>query len=72
MTNWGIAETDLLWEKASIIVKTTNLKSIKSDLNIKSNNQSFEFESKSDEDILYGTLETSVFDYKSLVNYNKI
>ena len=68
----GIDETDLLWEKASIIVKTTNLKSMKSDLNIKLNNQSFEFESKSDEDTLYGTLETSVFDYKSLVNSDKI
>ena len=68
----GIDETDLLWEKASIIVKTTNLKSIKSDLNIKLNNQSLEFESKSDEDTLYGTLETSVFDYKSLVNSDKI
>ena len=68
----GIDETDLLWEKTSIIVKTTNLKSIKSDLNIKLNNQSLEFESKSDEDTLYGTLETSVFDYKSLVNSDKI
>ncbi|WP_395077764.1 cell envelope integrity protein CreD [Flavobacterium sp.] len=68
----GIAETDMLWDKASIIVKTTNLKSIKSDLNIKLNNQSLEFESKSDEDTTYGTLETSIFDYKSLVNSEKI
>ena len=68
----GIPETDLLWNKASIIVKTTNLKSIKSDLNIKLNNQSLEFESKADEDTTYGTLETSAFDYKSLVNAEKI
>lgn len=64
----NISEANVLWEKASIIVKTTNLKSIKSDLNIKLNNQSLEFESKSDEDTLYGTLESSIFNYKSLVN----
>ena len=68
----GILETNVLWEKASIIVKTTNLKSIKSELNIKLNSQNFEFESKSDEDSVYGTLETNLFDYKLLVNSNKI
>ena len=68
----GIIETDVLWEKASIIVKTTNLKSIKSELNIKLNSQNFEFESKSDEDSVYGTLETNLFNYKLLVNSNKI
>ncbi|WP_310556555.1 cell envelope integrity protein CreD [Flavobacterium sp.] len=68
----GIPETDLLWDKATIMVKTTNLKSIKSDLNIKLNKQSLEFESKSDDDSNYGTLETSIFDYKALVNSDKI
>lgn len=62
----GIKEEDLLWDKAALVVKTTNLKSIKSDLNIKLNNQTFTFESKDEEDNFYGTLETGVFDYKTL------
>lgn len=68
----GIQETDLLWNKATIIVKTTNLKSIKSDLNIKLNNQNLQFESKSDDDTIYGTLETSLFDYNAIVKTGKI
>ncbi len=69
----GINEEDLLWDKASIVVKTTNLKSIKSDLKIKLNNQAFSFESKpEDEDAIYGTLVTNQFNYKTLVNNGKI
>lgn len=68
----SIAPEDMLWDKASIIVKTTNLKSIKSDLNIKLNNQKLSFESKSDEDTIYGTLETNSFDYKALSSNDKI
>ena len=68
----GIATEDMLWDKASIIVKTTNLKSIKSDLNIKLNNQKLSFESKSDEDTIYGTLETNSFNYKALTSSDKI
>ncbi len=69
----GIATEDLLWDKATIIVKTTNLKSIKSDLNIKLNNQNLNFESKPEEtETFYGTLETNQFDYKTLVNNGKI
>ncbi|WP_300565698.1 cell envelope integrity protein CreD [Flavobacterium sp.] len=69
----GINEADLLWDKATIIVKTTNLKSIKSDLNIKLNNQNLNFESKPEEtETFYGTLETSQFDYKTLASNGKI
>ncbi|MGH2664329.1 cell envelope integrity protein CreD [Flavobacterium sp.] len=68
----GIKEEDLLWDKASIIVKTTNLKSIKSDLNIRLNNQKLDFESKPEEDNFYGTLETSTFNYKVLANKETI
>ena len=68
-----IKEADLLWDKAQIIVKTTNLKSIKSDLKIKLNNQTFAFESKpEEEDTFYGTLITSQFNYKTLLNNSKI
>ncbi|CAM3670553.1 cell envelope integrity protein CreD [Flavobacterium saliperosum] len=68
----GIKEADLLWDKAALVVKTTNLKSIKSDLNIKLNNQTFTFESKEEEDNFYGTLETGAFDYKTLAANNKL
>lgn len=68
----GIKEEDLLWDKAALVVKTTNLKSIKSDLNIKLNNQTFTFESKAEEDNFYGTLETNRFDYKTLASNNKL
>jgi inner membrane protein len=62
----GIKAEDLLWDQASIVVKTTNLKSIKSDLNISLNNQKLNFESKSEEDTFYGTLESDKFDYNDL------
>lgn len=68
----GIKDEDLLWEKATIIVKTTNLKSIKSDLNIKLNNEKLNFESKPEEDKFYGTLETNVFNYKTLATNERI
>lgn len=68
----GIKEEDVLWDKAAIIVKTTNLKSIKSDLKIKINNQLLAFESKPEEDNFYGTLETSSFDYKTITSNNSI
>lgn len=63
---------DLLWNSASIVVKTTNLKSIKSDLNINLNNQKLNFESKSEEDTIYGTLESNTFDYQTLAKTDAI
>ena len=68
----GIKEEDVYWEKASIIVKTTNLKSIKSDLKIKLNNQLQIFESKPEEDSYYGTLETNNFNCKTITATDKI
>jgi inner membrane protein len=68
----GIKPEDIIWDKATIIVKTTNLKSIKSDLKIKLNNQMFDFESKTDEDTQYGTLETTNFNHKLLEANAKI
>ncbi len=63
----GIKPEDIVWEKTVIVVKTTNLKSIKSDLKIKLNEQILSFESKpSDENDMYGTLESDFFDYKLL------
>lgn len=68
----GVSDEDLLWDKAALVVKTTNLKSIKSDLNIKLNNQTFTFESKDEDDNFYGTLETGLFNYKTLIADSKL
>ncbi len=63
----GIKPEDIIWGKTVIVVKTTNLKSIKSDLKIKLNEQTLSFESKpSEENDIYGTLESDFFDYKLL------
>lgn len=58
----GIKKENIIWEKATVIIKTTNLKSIKSDLKINVNGSNYNMESKTDEgDNFYGTLETNTF-----------
>ena len=58
----GIKKENVVWDKASVIIKTTNLKSIKSDLKINVNGSNYSMESKTDEgDNVFGTLETSKF-----------
>ena len=68
-----IKPEDIIWEKAVIVVKTTNLKSIKSDLRIKLNDQLLSFESKpAEKNDIYGTLETDFFDYKQLAKKDNL
>lgn len=59
-----IADEDIIWNEATIILKSTNLKGIKSDVKIKLNNQSYPLEATySDNDTKYmGTLESSFID----------
>jgi inner membrane protein len=71
-TKLGITEENIQWNKASIIVKTTNLKSIKSELKIKLNNQEFSFETQNNDKSNYSILATENFDYKALVANEKI
>lgn len=63
---------NILWEKASILIKTTNLKSIKSDLKIKLNENMLSLEAKSDDDDSFDTLETANFTFnpKEKVNFD--
>ncbi|TDP59352.1 cell envelope integrity protein CreD [Flavobacterium dankookense] len=68
----NIAPENILWDKASIIVKTTNLKSIKSELKVELNNQKLSFEPQNNDKTDYSLLSTSVFDYKNLANNDKI
>jgi inner membrane protein len=68
-----INPNDVIWDKATIIVKTTNLKSIKSDLNIKLNNHSFGFESKQDENTnIANPTNTEIIDSPSDVFYGTL
>lgn len=68
----NIAPENILWDKASIIVKTTNLKSIKSELKVELNSQKLSFEPQNNDKTDYSLLSTSVFDYKSLATNDKI
>lgn len=68
----GIKPEDMVWESASIVVKTTNMKSIKSELKMQLNQQTLRFEPKSEEDEFYGTLETDPFNYAKLTQNNTL
>jgi inner membrane protein len=68
----NIPEESVQWDKAAIIVKTTNLKSIKSELKIQLNNEKLTFEPQPDEKSSYSVLATTIFDYKTLAVNNQI
>lgn len=68
----NISPENILWDKASIIVKTTNLKSIKSELKVEINNEKLSFEPQNNDKTNYSLLSTSIFDYKSLATNDKI
>lgn len=68
----NIPEESVQWDKAAIIVKTTNLKSIKSELKIQLNNEKLTFEPQPNEKSSYSVLATSIFDYKTLAVNNQI
>ena len=57
-----IDEANVLWNQASILVKTTNLKSSKGNLNLKVNETNLTFESKENTDKYFDDLESDVFD----------
>ncbi|MGV7106744.1 cell envelope integrity protein CreD [Flavobacterium sp. U410] len=54
---------DILWDKASIVIKTTDLKSVKSDLTIQLNEQKLALETNMDEDNYFDVLESTAFTY---------
>ncbi|MFN4028122.1 MAG: cell envelope integrity protein CreD [Flavobacterium sp.] len=64
----NIPEANVQWEKAAIVVKTTNLKSIKSELSIKLNNEKLLFEPQPDDKSDYSVLATNLFNYSDLAN----
>jgi inner membrane protein len=71
-TKLGIPAENIQWDKVAVIVKTTNLKSIKSELKIQLNNDKFSFEPQNSDKSQYSVLATNIFDYKNLVSNEKI
>lgn len=61
----GISEENVDWDKASIIIKTTNLKSIKSELLIQLNGQKLLFEPTNNSEE-YSIISTQLFNYNAL------
>jgi len=68
----GVTDENLQWDKAAIVVKTTNLKSIKSELKIQVNNEKFTFEPQNSDKSNYSVLATNTFNYKELSATGKI
>ena len=65
----NIPEANVYWNQAKIIIRTTNLKSLKDEVKIKFANQSFKFEpGNSEEKDSTETLESTTFDYNSIAN----
>lgn len=62
----GLTEEQMQWDKAAIVVKTTNLKSIKSELKIQLNASKFNFEPQNSEKSEYSVLATNAFNYKEI------
>lgn len=46
----GIKDEDIIWDKASVLIKTSNLKGIKSEIILKLNNTSYAFQTNYNED----------------------
>lgn len=65
-----IDEANVLWDQATILVKTTNLKSSKGSLHLKLNNTDLTFESKANNDKYYDDLQSDVFNLKDLKNFS--
>ena len=68
----GLTEEQMQWDKAAIIVKTTNLKSIKSELKIQLNASKFNFEPQNSEKSEYSVLATTTFNYKEITTTGKL
>ncbi|HQA75293.1 cell envelope integrity protein CreD [Flavobacterium sp.] len=71
-TKLGISEENIQWDKASIVLKTTNLKSIKSELKMQVNQEKLVFEPQNSDKTKYSILATTPFDYNALLVNNKL
>ena len=68
----GIPAENVYWNRAKILIRTTNLKSLKDEVKMKIGNQNLAFESvASSTNDSIESLETNYFDYQSLQNEAK-
>lgn len=68
----GIPDENVYWNRAKILIRTTNLKSLKDEVKMKIGNQNLAFESvASSTNDSIESLETNYFDYQSLQNEAK-
>ena len=68
----GIPAENIYWNRAKILIRTTNLKSLKDEVKMKIGNQSLAFESVANiSNDSIESLETNYFDYQSLQNEAK-
>lgn len=68
----GIPSENVYWNRAKILIRTTNLKSLKDEVKMKIGNQNLAFESvASSSNDSIESLETNYFDYQSLQNEAK-
>ncbi len=68
----GIPAENIYWNRAKILIRTTNLKSLKDEVKMKIGNQNLAFESvASSSNDSIESLETNYFDYQSLQNEAK-
>ena len=69
----NISPENIIWEKATVVINTSNLKSIKSDLTINLNSTNYAIEaSNSQVSTEYGTLKSDSFNYNELQKEDKI
>lgn len=68
----GIPAGNIYWNRAKILIRTTNLKSLKDEVKMKIGNQNLTFESvASSSNDSIESLETNYFDYQSFQNESK-
>ena len=68
----GIPSENIYWNRAKILIRTTNLKSLKDEVKMKIGNQNLAFESvASSSNDSIESLETNYFDYQSFQNESK-
>ncbi len=69
----AVADADIMWEKATVVIKTTDMKSIKTQVNLKLGDNTYRFEPvQNEENDSIATLETQIVDLQSLRNNAKL
>ncbi|MFD0836855.1 cell envelope integrity protein CreD [Mariniflexile aquimaris] len=67
----GIKQEDLIWEKATVIIQTSNLKGIKSEMLLKLNNNTYAFQTNFNEDSNTEQLNTLESDFIKVDDLSK-